>query len=148
MVYQWKDGARIKCDANIAGRICAEMEAAGELTARNLVEASRPADAPLHNEFEWNNTAAADKWREHQARNIINSIVLVNEQDKEQSVRAYFKLEARTPTYESIVSIVQQEDKYAALKEAALRELSAFQRKYSQITEFEKLFAVIAELGG
>lgn len=146
MVYQWKDGARFKTDANIAGRICADMEAAGTLTAGNLVEVSRPADAPLHKEFEWNNTKAADKWREHQARNIINSIILVDEQEQETAVRAFFKLETKTPTYESVVSIVRQEDKYAALKEAALRELKAFQRKYSQIVEFGKLFAVIAEL--
>lgn len=149
MVYQWKDGTQYKTDANVAGKVCAEMEAAGTLTAGNLVEASRPKTAPLHNEFEWNNTKAAEEWRKHQARNIIHSLVLVTEPGRNDgTVRAFFKLEAKAPNYESIVAIVQQEDKYQALKDAALRELIAFQKKYAQITEFGKLFEAIEELKG
>ena len=146
MVYSWKEGTRYKTDANIAGAVCAEMEAAGTLTAGNLVEASRPKDAPLHKEFEWNNTKAAEEWRKHQARNIIHSLVLVTDPGTDsESVRAIFKIETRSNNYESIVAIVQQEDKYDALKKAALRELEAFRMKYAQIEELGKVFAAITE---
>lgn len=147
MVYSWKEGTRYKTDANIAGAVCAEMEAAGTLTAGNLVEASRPKDAPLHKEFEWNNTKAAEEWRKHQARNIIHSLVLVTEaDDKEDGVRAFFKIEARSGNYESIAAIVRDENKYESLKAAALRELKVFQRKYHTISELGKVFAAIDEL--
>ena len=146
MVYSWKQGTRYKTDANVAGTVCAEMEAAGTLTAENLVEASRPEEAPLHDEFEWDNTKAADEWRKHQARNIIHSLVLVTEPGtKTEGVRAFFKLEVKSPNYESIVAIVQEENKYEALKASALRELKAFQKKYAQITELANVFAAIAE---
>lgn len=149
MVYTWKEGTRHKVDPNIAGAVCAKMEAAGTLTAGNLVEASRPKTAPLHSEFEWNNTKAADEWRKHQARNIINGLVIVTEPETPaQGVRAFFKIVADEPNYESVVTIVKQEDKYEALKQAALRELIAVQRKYKQISELEKVFAAIDELTG
>ena len=147
MVYSWKEGTRYKTDANIAGAVCAEMEAAGTLTAGNLVEASRPKDAPLHKEFEWNNTKAAEEWRKHQARNIIHSLVLVTEPGTDsESVRAFFKIETRSNNYESTVAIVRDENKYESLKAAALRELKVFQRKYHTISELGKVFAAIDEL--
>lgn len=149
MVFSWKEGSRHKVDPNIAGAVCAEMEAAGTLTADNLVEVSKPQNAPLHSEFEWNNTKAAEEWRKHQARHIINSLVVVTEpEEPAQGVRAFFKIEAREQHYESVVTIVQREDKYEALKATALRELIAIQRKYQQIAELGKVFAAIAELTG
>ena len=54
MVYKWKDAARIKSDAQTAGEICEKLEKNGGLTAKRLVDESRPEDAPLHKEFEWN----------------------------------------------------------------------------------------------
>ena len=147
MVYSWKEGTRYKTDPNIAGAVCAKMELAGTLTASNLVEASRPKDAPLHKEFEWNNTKAAEEWRKHQARNIIHSLVLVTEPGTDsESVRAFFKIETRSNNYESIVAIVRDENKYESLKAAALRELKVFQRKYHTISELGKVFAAIDEL--
>ena len=51
--YTWLAGSRHKVDAEVAGRVCEELERNGGLTAERLVEASRPEDAPLHKEFEW-----------------------------------------------------------------------------------------------
>ena len=148
MVFQWKEGTRHKVDANIAGAMCSEMEKAGTLTAANLVEANRPEDAPLHAEFDWNDTQAAEKWRCHQARNIINSIVLLNEDTATDPVRCYFKVEAKSNNYENIEAIVRDEDKYASLLKAALRELIAFQKKYAALKELGNVFAAIDELEG
>lgn len=46
----------------------------GHLTPRAVVDASRPSDALLHHEFEWDDSVAAERHREEQARNIIRSI--------------------------------------------------------------------------
>ena len=146
MVFTWKEGSRIKTDANIAGAVCAEMEAAGTLTAENLVEVSRPKNAPLHAEFEWNNSKAAEEWRKHQARHLINCLVVVTEPETKTGVRAFFKIDGFANNYESVVAIVQQEDKYAALKKTALRELAAFRKKYEQIEELSSVFAAIDAL--
>lgn len=149
MVFQWKEGTRHKVDPNIAGAMCSDMEKAGKLTAENLVEANRPKNAPLHAEFDWNNTVAAEKWRCHQARNIINSIVLVGEdQPKVEAVRCFFRVESAAPNYESVNTIIRNEDKYAKLVEQALRELVVFKKKYAQIKELSAVFNAIEELEG
>lgn len=144
MVYQWKAGSRQTGDAQIAGEMCAALEAEGRLTAEVLVEVNRPEDAPLHNSFEWQDDVAAEEWRKYQARNIIHSITVVAVPDKEP-VRAYFNVCTASPQYESLQTIVQHEDKYAQLLESARRELEAFQRKYNTITELSAVFDAINE---
>lgn len=52
MVYEWKITGICKVDANIAGAVCEELKNTVGLTRENLVNASRPEDAPLHDEFE------------------------------------------------------------------------------------------------
>ena len=155
MVYEWVCGTRHIVDAQIAGEVCEELASKGVLTAKNLVEVSRPEDAPLHREFEWDDQVAGEKWREHQARNVINAIRVVHvEEDKENpeekddisGVRAYFSLKTQEPEYESIRIILSDEEKYNALLKMALRELIAFEKKYATIKELGKVFEAIREV--
>lgn len=90
MIYQWKPGSRFKVDANTAGAVCGQLEAAGNLSAKSLLDASRPEDAPLHSEFEWNDSIAAEKFREGQARNIINHLVVRLDEKPDTPVRGFF----------------------------------------------------------
>lgn len=143
MVYKWKEGSRHKVSAQIAGEVCAELEERGELSAQNLVEVSRPEDAPLHEEFEWNDDVAAELWRTNQAQHIISHITLKSE--TQTPVRAFFNLEVKSPIYESLNAIVKHEDKYATLLQTALRELEAFQRKYLMLSELDKVMEAIEE---
>ena len=143
MVYKWKDGSRHKVSAQIAGEVCASLEEKGELNAQNLVEVSRPENAPLHNEFTWNNDLAAELWRKNQAQHIISHIVL--ETQEQTPIRAFFNIEVRSPNYESISVITKQEDKYAALLRTALSELEAFKRKYIMLSELDRVIKAIEE---
>lgn len=61
MVYEWKEAAQIKADAQKAGEMLENLEKTVGITPKNLVEANRDESAPLHNEFEWNDTKAAEK---------------------------------------------------------------------------------------
>jgi hypothetical protein len=75
--YKW-GARRFKTAAEIAA---AEMrrvaDEVGELTAESLVEESRPEDAPLHDEFEWNNEICGDRYRRYQASTMIRSLVAI-----------------------------------------------------------------------
>lgn len=144
--YKWKTASYIKADAEKAGKMCEELERTGGLTAERLVEANKPEDAPLHNEFEWNDEKAAGEWRKQQARHIINNLVIVSEELNSEPVRAWFAIERSEPVYESVTAIIQNEDKYAALLSMAKKELAAFQRKYSQLTELKPIFDMINEM--
>lgn len=144
MVYQWKMSGLHKVSAQTAGEVCEQLDAEGRLTAEALVEASRPEDAPLHKEFEWNDSVAAEEWRKQQARMIINALVVCAAPSAEP-VRAYFKVSA-APKYESLQAIVTTPDKYSQLLKQALGELAAFQRKYRSLKELDPVFAAFEQL--
>lgn len=141
MTYKWKDGSQHKVSAQIAGEVCAELEERGELNAQNLVDVSRPEEAPLHDEFEWNDDIAAELYRKTQAYAIIRHLSINTE--TKAPVRAFFNIEIRSNQFESIETIIQQEDKYSKLLKQALNELEAFQRKYQMLTELQEVFDAI-----
>jgi hypothetical protein len=45
----------------------------GEITPKLIVEAARGPDSPLHAAFEWDDSKAAECWRERCARDILVS---------------------------------------------------------------------------
>ncbi len=52
-----------------------EIESAeGRLTPEAVIERARDREHPLHDAFEWDNDAAAHKWRLEQARELIRSV--------------------------------------------------------------------------
>jgi hypothetical protein len=46
----------------------------GRVTAELVVEASRDAEHPWHDKFDWNNESAGHHWRMMQARSLIRSV--------------------------------------------------------------------------
>lgn len=149
VVYSYKQGFRGKVDPQIAGEICAKLEAENRLTAQDLVEVSRPETAPLHCEFEWDDSKAAEKYRESQARNIIRHITVElkdGQSSSQEPVRAFYNVVEASPEYESIRVIISDESKYSALLRTALKELRAFSKKYSQLKELGAILEAINQL--
>ena len=146
MIYQFRQGAHISgADAQTIGEVCAGLEAEHRLTAKDLVEESRPEDARLHKCFDWNDTTAAEKYREQQARGIIGSVVVKLEPAPEP-VRAFFNIEHESPRYRAIQTILSDQDDTERLYRTALRELQSFRRKYSNLSQLTPLFDLIDEL--
>ena len=142
--YAWKKGYPYKVSAQVAGEMCRQLEENGGLTAKRLVDANRPKDAPLHNAFEWNNREAAERWREQQARVMIASLITLDiSAEVKEPVRAFFNISYTDPEYESLDVIVQSEDKHAALLNRALNELRAFKLKYRVLSELNPVFEAI-----
>jgi len=144
--YKWKDGARVHTPAQVAGEVCAALEEAGMLTPANLVDVSRPEDAPLHTEFEWNDGVAAEKWREQQARGIIGHIAIVLDEEVKAPVRAFVQIEESSSNYEDIHVVVKSEDKYEKLLKMAKRDMMVFQNKYSMLQELAGVFSAMKEV--
>lgn len=144
MVYKFKSGSHIKADPQLAGAMLERLEAENNLTAKALVDANRPEDAPLHNEFEWNDSIAAEAYRENQARHIINCIEIVREE--KEPVRAFFSISRAESEYHHVDAIMKEEDKRQALLKQALSELVSFERKYRQLEELAAVFAAIDEV--
>lgn len=58
----------------------------GRLTPDVVVKEARLKKSPIHAAFEWDDTLAGEKYRLHQARNIIRAVRVVTEDDAGESV--------------------------------------------------------------
>lgn len=144
MIYKFKEGSFIRANPYEAGRVCEELARKNNLTAKALVDVSRPEDAPLHDEFDWNDTTAAESWREHQARHIIACLEIVTE--KHEPIRAFYNIVRQEPQYRHIETIMENADDAERLFQMAYKELQMFQRKYAQLESLRKVFRAIEEL--
>ena len=143
--YKWKVW-KYKADPNEAGKVCEELANTIGLTSANLVDASRPEDAPLHDDFEWDDSVAAEKFRQEQASTIIRNLVVVSEESKTEPYRGFFTIDmvkAEPNTYEPTHVIMSDEGKRNKLLQIALAELRTFKHKYEQLTELSEIFEAI-----
>lgn len=149
MIYKVKSGFRLKAGlAQVVGEECERLESEGRLTPRNLVEASRPEDAPLHGCFEWDDTAAAERWRDAQAAYIIRSVE-VSVTERSEPTRAFVAVVSDGQSeYRSVGYVLRDAEGRDALLEAAKRELVAFTRKYRTLSELAKVIDSIEEVIG
>lgn len=144
MVYQWKTGSRHKVSAAVAAEVMDRLAEEDRLNAQELVDESRPEDAPLHCEFEWDDSIAAEKWREEQAGALIRHLVVrIEANEQEYPTRQYFMVQKEANTYEPIQVILKDEDKTAMLLEQAKRELQAFKAKYAGLKELAAVISAI-----
>ena len=146
MVYRWKLPGVIPVDAQTAGdelqRIYKEK---GGLNPADIVDESRDSKAPLHPCFEWNDVAAAEKYRQSQAANIVRSIVTVQESTQgPQEVRAFVHVQE---SYRPISVVVNSAEQTEELLRSALEELKAFRRKYNTLSQLTPIFTAIEEIG-
>lgn len=146
MIYKWKT-YNYKTSAAVAGSVCEELDRTVGLTPENLVDASRPEDAPLHQEFEWNDELAAEEYRKTQARLLISNLSIVIEEQKQEPVRAFFSLQSgfrkNSGLYESTIMILGDDQKREKLLETAKKELEAFKKKYQLFSELADVFEAI-----
>lgn len=132
----WKSGFAPPVDARVAYETVQQLYAEGRSSARDLVDASRPEDAPMHACFEWNDNVAAERYREYQARNLINHILVIPEPEENRPVtKAFFNIEQKGSNYEPLEFILSVPDKRERLLEQARREMQSFIAKYRALKE-------------
>ena len=167
MKFKRRKGFQIKTNPQIVGEYCYELEQkkGGKLTPKELVEAARDVNSPLHNEFEWDDTKAAQKYREWQARYIISSIELTiisvpaeptrvnlhitNEEKLEEScgVKFYHSLDNDGTGYENVFSISEDEEKTKKLLENCKKDIDTFREKYNTLRgTLPRLFEAMDEV--
>ncbi len=80
-MYQFKAGRSVagKKAEDVGDELARINDKHGELTPSQIVKESRPAKALLHDVFEWDDQTAAEEYRIHQARLVINCVTVVDE---------------------------------------------------------------------
>lgn len=135
MVYQfetavWKNGVVAKTDARTAAQVMCELEESGTLSAQSLVDASRPKDAPMHQDFEWDDSIAGEQWRKQQARTYISGLIYTPVQTQGEPVRIFAKVDMQTCNYTNLETIMRSPDSIETLRKQAAKELISFRNKY------------------
>ena len=146
--YEWSIPI-YKTEASVAGKVMEELEKTVGLTTKSLVEASRPEDAPLHKEFEWNDAVAGEKYREIQAGKMITNLKVVTKVDETKKTRGFVSLEygvGKPGVFESTEKVLSVTEKKNRLLTLAIRDLQAFRKKYISLSELGELFEVMDRL--
>jgi 2-methylcitrate dehydratase PrpD len=140
--------------ADVAGTELQRIEEQrGGLRAADVVDESRPEAAPLHPVFEWQDEVAAEKYREHQARQVIRSVRVVRSPDLPQAtprkpVVAFVSVtdQEGQRSYRSMARVLGDEEMRQQMVDEALRQLSGLQKRYSHLKELTGVFEAINEV--
>lgn len=149
MVFQWKPLACVKADPQAAGEQMERLEAVGNLTPKHLLDANREVGSPLHDEFEWDDGVAAEKYRENQAAYFIRQIVVERESVSSEpvSVRAFVSTGADSNhSYLSISRVLSDRELRANLLSMAKAEMCAFRAKYESLEELSDVFQAMGRV--
>jgi hypothetical protein len=149
--YKWKDYARSPVKVSIVGRELEQLieDNGGKLTPATVVESAKRAKSPIHNCFEWDDTAAAKKYREDQARYLLHSVVVVYDADTDEPITTRLTVNIQTEEesyYTTTVRAMAQTETADYVENIALRDLLALKKKYEHLQRFRQVWQTIEQL--
>lgn len=151
----WKHRYPAKIDPTVAIEELERIRLSNGRMAKpqEVVDVARDPDSPLHVQFEWDDSVAAEEFRLGQARTMMRSIMVIVEGDGEELIE---------PLYVHVEVLDPEENKqrgYVPLRVAmadpgmreqvlsnALRELEIFRRKYGDLIELKLVMEAIGQL--
>lgn len=151
--YQWATGypAPKGISAKLAGSELERIRRVnkGALRAEAVVEASRPKDAPLHRCFEWRDGKAAEMYRATQARDLIRSVIVIEQDDGGRKVivpvRAFVHVRTvkNGPHYTTTAQALGDAELRAQLLDNALGEIRGWRQRYERLKELAAIHEAI-----
>lgn len=159
----WKFEKQYKADPEKA---YAEICSLESITPQAVVDLARNESSVIHNDFEWNDKIAGEKYRERQAREMLISFVIVREPESNNDGDIGKKIEivddnnrskytykpralqstSKKNEYAPNIFFLENKDEYQILLDRALKELDSFRNRYRMITELEEVFEAINNL--
>jgi hypothetical protein len=114
----------------------------GTLNPEDVIAYAQDKETALHSAFEWDDSEAAHQHRLWQARQIIRVCVTLRSEIDNQPFRTYVSLtEDRGETgYRLLDDVLTDTEMRQRLLDQALRELTAWQRKYEHLTALAPIF--------
>lgn len=145
--YSWRAGHG-QVSPETAGKVLEAIEERdGAVTAESFLNESRPEDSPTHGCFEWNDSIAAEKYRLHQSqRAILDLVVEIKTEDEKIKKPAFVNVNSGgVASYNNVIYAFSVEESKNNVLANAFRELEAFKKKYSSLTEMEGVIEAIEQ---
>lgn len=135
----------------IASELKKIQQSQSVITPKLVVQVAEDESSPLHKYFEWNNTNAAERYREWQARSLILSVYLVDsDEENAVPVRAFVNLKPEDDDefipdqgYVFTPSISSKANYQAQVLEYAKSQLVGWRNKFGAYKEF---FGVVSAI--
>lgn len=123
------------------------VENGGLLKPETVVAEARPKTSPLHSKFDWDNSSAAQKYRLHQARQLIAvSVELLAGTDEKMDVFVSLTTDRRKGGYRIMSHVLSDTQMRAQMLSDALDELELFRDKYRRLKELAEVFKAIRKV--
>lgn len=141
--------------AKVADQLIAIEKSQGVITPKALVVIASKPTHYLHRYFEWNDAAAADRYRTWQARQLIASVFVVTEDNGKATtpVRAFVNVHtssmdseeegATEPAYVSLSQTIGRSDYSSQVLQYAADQLKSWRRRFGN---FQKFYAITSEI--
>ena len=121
--------------AQVVGETLADIEHRhGVIDPHDVVDESRPEDAPLHPVFEWRDEVAAEYWRIEQARRVVRSVEFVVDRQPESNQIAYVNIQSQGG-YVSAATVRSQPDLYEEAMQSYRSRLEAAAAQLAKVEE-------------
>jgi len=118
-----------------------------EVKPSHLLDAARSKSHRLHSYFEWNNSVAAEKYRNEQAKDMIRSVVIIIETPiGPTETRAFVSVKSETEDGRRFVTVAQamsNENYRNQAIEEALKKARFWRSQYKKYTELAPIFEAI-----
>lgn len=153
--YAWKTPRVFgHVDPTAAGGFVESLiEKHGSVRPMTLVNESRPADAVLHPVFEWDDTVAAERFREEQGRGVLKNLVVISPATEARSdpveLRAFVPVTIKKDEdrgYVTIEEVLHTPDYLEEMLDRARRDLLSFERKYEMLKDEDDLASVFTAI--
>lgn len=136
----------------VAKELLQIQKSSAVITPKSVVHRAADPKSPLHKFFEWNNTKAAEKYREYQARQLILSVYIVDSEDENAfPVRAFVNLKPEADGegfipdqgYISTRSIAGKQDYENQVLNYAKDQLTQWKGRFGHYREFFQVVRAI-----
>ena len=126
----------------------------GRLSPQILLDHARDPSSPFHEDFEWNDDAAADKYRLVQASVMIRrwkgSIIRIDQEAKTISFQPVRRVQSPRAergsgrsSYVTVEDIMADPELRKDMLQTALKELQSYRRRYSELSELAEVWAAL-----
>lgn len=116
----------------------------GIITPISVVDTARDVNNPLHKTFDWNDDTAAEKYRLHQARVLINTVrVEILKKDVQAYQNVVVEINNKpVQGYISVQKVLSQEDLKNQMLAGVVKEIRYIQQKFKDLVELDELINV------
>ena len=158
MQVKWKNGSQFRAEAGVAHKTIEEIRNrnGGAVAADDVVHAAKAKRSPLHEDFEWDDSKAANEHRLETARRMLRSFVIVRTELKTDRPQRAYEI-VREPqegqkrirhVYRTVDDIMGDENLRAELLGRALGELISIRNRYRDLQELAVVLRAIDDVVG